>query len=239
MTSRASVTTRRPAGGPLWLATVEVSPEQAAAYVAPGQYVQVRTAQGNGYFALASEPGHSPFELLVRNNGEASALIVTAGLPAEVDVVGPLGAGFPVARAKDRTLVVAVAGSAIAVARPILRERIAEGEGARTHLFVGARSPTELPLQDEIEAWAEASHVTLCLSRAEVAHAPEVIPRAKRTVGYVQHAILRTLAEGGFGPVEASAPPLVFAAGPGPMLADLRAAGSGEGAVALDVVTNA
>ncbi len=238
MALAATLTARRPAGGSLWLATLEVSPEQAAAYVAPGQYIQVQTPQGNGYFALASEPRTNPFELLVRNNGDASAVLTTAAMPVVVDVNGPLGAGFPVDRTPGRRLVVAVAGSALAVARPLLRERIASGEGTETHLFIGARSPSELPLQDEIEAWAERAHVTLCLSRTEVAHDPDVIPRAARTAGYVQTAIARALARGELG--SGAVPALVFAAGPASMLADIRDLGATEaGAAALEVVTNA
>lgn len=199
--------------------------------------MQVRTLAGNGYFALASEPGVSPFELLVRNNGEASAVLATASLPTSVEVAGPLGHGFPVDRAVGRDLVVAVAGSAIAVARPLLRQRIARGEGARTHLFVGARAPSELPLVDEIESWAEQANVVLCLSRAEVDHDPEIVPRASRRVGYVQ-AALAAFAE---RREPSAATPLVFAAGPAEMLADVKALGapSARGPAAFDVVTNA
>lgn len=237
MGARAALTGRRPAGGQLRLATLDVPPEVAAAYVAPGQYVQIRTSGGNGYFALASEPGHAPFELLVRNNGEASAVLVTASLPVAVELVGPLGHGFPLAQAAGRELVVAVAGSAIAVARPLLRHRIARGEGPRTHLFVGARAPSELPLVDEIESWAEQANVVLCLSRAEVHHDPEIVPRAARRVGYVQAALTDFAARAG----ASVAPPLVFAAGPAEMLADVKALGvpSARGGAVFDVVTNA
>ena len=237
MGARAVLTHRRPAGGPLWLATLEVPEDVAAAYVAPGQYVQVRTAGGDGYFALASEPGGRPFELLVRNNGEASAVLATAAMPVEVEVVGPLGHRFPMARAEGRELLVAVAGSAIAVARPVLRARIAHGEGPRTHLFVGARAPSELPLVDELEAWAEASNVVLCLSRAEVDHDPEIVPRAARRAGYVQAALEAFASREGQSP----AAPIVFAAGPAEMLADVKAFGRSamRGGVSFEVVANA
>jgi NAD(P)H-flavin reductase len=232
MPDLARVSARRAAGGPLWLATLEVTPGQAAAYVAAGQYVKVKTPAGNGYFALASEPGKSPFELLVRNNGDASAVLTTEPLPFEVELEGPLGAGFPFARAAGRQLIVAVVGSAIAVARPLLRSRIASGEGGRTHLFVGARAPSDVPLRDEVEAWSEQAHVTLCLSRAEVAHELDVLPRARRRAGYVQAALAALGSDA-----------VVFAAGPAAMLSDIRALGAERGAdrhpAPLDVFTNA
>ncbi len=237
----ATLGARRPAGGPLWLATLDVASDQAAAYVAPGQYIQVVTASGNGYFALASEPGQTPFELLVRNNGDASAVLATAALGTVVDVEGPLGAGFPVDRARGRPLVVAVAGSALAVARALMEERFAHGDGPSTHLFVGVRAPADLPIQGELEGWAEQTNVTLCLSRAEVSTAPDVVPRAARTTGYVQHALARALRPGA-ELARATAPLLVFAAGPAAMLDDVRALAvlpDVERAVTLEVVVNA
>ena len=158
--------------------------------------------------------------------------MTTEPLPFEVEVEGPLGAGFPFARAAGRQLVVAVVGSAIAVARPLLGSRIASGEGGRTHLFVGARAPSDVPLRDEIEAWSERAHVTLCLSRAEVAHELAVLPRAQRRAGYVQTAVAALGSDA-----------VVFAAGPAAMLSDIRALGAERGAgshpAPLDVFTNA
>lgn len=241
MRRTATLRARRPAGGPLWLATLDVPREQADAYVAPGQYIQVLTPSGNGYFALASEPGQTPFELLVRNNGDASAVLTTAELGTLVDVDGPLGGGFPIARSRGRALVVAVAGSALAVARALMEERFAHGDGPTTHLFVGVRAPEDLPIQDELERWAEQTQVTLCLSRAEITASPDVVPRAARTTGYVQHALARALRPGS-ALARAAAPLLVFAAGPAAMLDDVRALAAlpdVERAVTLEVVANA
>jgi hypothetical protein len=103
------------------------------------------------------------------------------------------------------------------------------------------RAPADLPVQDEIEAWAEQAHVTLCLSRAALDASPEVVPRAARTTGYVQLALARALRPGD-ALAKVAAPLLVFAAGPAAMLEDVRALAAlpdVERAVTLEVVANA
>jgi sulfhydrogenase subunit gamma (sulfur reductase) len=236
----AVLSSRQDAGGELLLITLEVAPEVARAYRTPGQYVEVKTSAGKGYFVLASDVGATPWEMLVKSAGEAAEALGTLPLGSVLPVEGPLGAGFSVERMSSRHVAVAVVGSAISVARPVVRQRIRDGAAATTHVFVGVRSLADLPIATEIQEWCERGiAVVLCLSRSELHHHPEVLPKAHRVGGYVQRALAHALQAG-----EVPHGTLVITAGPDAMLADMRALASGgaDGAFlagpSLEVLTN-
>jgi NAD(P)H-flavin reductase len=234
----AALTARRDAGGGLHLVTLRPAPDVAAQYRAPGQYVQV-LAGAAGYFVLAGDMGAAEWELLVRKNGGAADALVMSAPGTALPVVGPLGEGFPLERARGRRLVLAVVGSALAVARPILRDRLHRAETAATSIYVGARSLGDLALVDELASWARAgSTVVLCLS-GPLPDGPDAAlggaPVSVRA-GWVQRVLAQDV-EGG-----RLADALVFAAGPEAMLNDVRAlvppTSEGGPTVALEVVTN-
>lgn len=235
----ARLSARSDAGGGLLLVALDVDPELARAYTAPGQYVEVTTPAARGYFVLASQVGQTPWELLVRNAGDAADALVSLPFGSTVDLEGPMGAGFDVARFDARPVAVAVVGSALAVARPLIVARIAEGAARSTFLFLGLRAPTDLPLPAEVSAWSEQGvSVVLCLSQSELDHHPEILPLATRTVGYVQDAMARAVEAGVLPPGV-----LAVVAGPDAMLADMRAFASRHGAAnptapPIEIVTN-
>lgn len=222
----AVLSSRQDANGDLLLVALAVDVEVARAYRTPGQYVEVKTASGKGYFVLANDVGTMPWQLLVKNAGGAADALATLPIGSVLPFEGPLGAGFSVERMRSKHVVVAVVGSAIAVARPVLRQRIDDGAASITHLFLGVRSPADLPIPDEIAAWTERGiHVVLCLSRSELPHFREILPGARREAGYVQHALSRALASG-----DVPHGTLVIAAGPDAMLADMRSLAIPQGA---------
>lgn len=236
---------RRDAGAGLSLVTLEVSSAAAKAYVAPGQYVEVRTPLGAGFFVQGGALGEPTCELLVRNAGGASQHLMSAPLGAELEVSDPLGGGFPLERARGRELVVAVVGSALIAARPVLTARAEAGGLPTTHVYIGARTTAEVPLMDEVDAWSRAgADVVLCLS----GHAPEAaspeLPLARRAPGYVQDVVHGDVARAvRAGRSTLSEPPgvhvlkgrpIVFAAGPPSMLASMRDLPESV----LEVVTN-
>lgn len=220
-TSSAVLSARRDAGAGLRLVTLSPAPEIARAYRAPGQYIDVRSPRGSGYFALAGELGAPAWEVLVRSNGDASDELVEAPLGTAFELSGPLGTGFPLERGHGRPLVVAVAGSALAVSRPILRHRCATGQAATTTVYIGAKTAQDVALASEVSAWARAgARVVLCLSRPEQDD-PAALPEAQRRRGWVQRVIGEDIAS--LGVAAGEAPLLTFAAGPFGMLGDLRA----------------
>lgn len=245
--TQAILTARREAGAGLLLITLTPPIERASAYRAPGQYIKVH-AQSGGYFVLASEVGAPSWELLVRNSGGAADALSNEPEGTTFEISGPLGEGFPLERARGRSLIVAAVGSALAIVRPIARERIAEREMARTTIYLGVRAPNEVALAREVSGWARAgARVVLCISKADSKPGEPAHEDLKPTdnlvhaSGWVQRVLTQDLASGVLGPEKT---PLVFAAGPEAMLHELRELG-GQGitrsdgqSVILDVVTN-
>lgn len=235
VTFPAVLTKRRGSGASLSLVTLTPPFDHAMAYRAPGQYIEIR-AGVSGYFVLAGNIGEPSWELLVRTNGGASDALTGSPEGTVFDVVGPLGRGFPMERARGRRLVVAVAGSALAVTRPILRARIAQREARSTTVYIGARTAEDVALASEVAGWAHAgARVMLCLSRPELDDS-SLLAEARRETGYVQAVLAEHVAEGRI------TDGLVFAAGPSGMLEELRAlprkAVRGAGSAELEVITN-
>jgi NAD(P)H-flavin reductase len=157
--------------------------------------------------------------------------LISAPEGTAFDVVGPLGQGFPIAQARGRPLVVAVAGSALAATQPLLRERIARREGSATSVYIGVRAVSELALAHEVAGWVHAgARVVLCLSRGELDSAGDHLADARRARGYVQNVLANDVVEGLVDGV-------VFAAGPAGMLAELRTLAANHGQK-LEVITN-
>lgn len=237
---QAVLTARRDAGAGTYLVTLTPPPDRAHAYRAPGQYIKVHARSG-GYFVLAGEVDAPSWELLVRNSGGAADALATDPEGTSLETSGPLGEGFALDRAKHRPLIVAVAGSALAVARPIMRERIAQREISSTTIYLGARTPRDVPLEGEVAGWARAgARLVLCLSQAEGEDeaARSAFPTAIHASGWVQRVLEDDLQKAGSGSRQEKAPDaatLIFAAGPLAMLDEVRALGAVHG---LEVITN-
>ena len=148
--------------------------ELAHSHRTPGQVVKLRTAAGEGYFAIASAPG-SPGEqagqlelLLKRGAPVADAAIAAAQPGSTVESSAPFGKGFPVAEAHGRDLFLFAVGSGItpirALVQGVLRERASYGRAA---LFYGQRADEDFAFRKEHSAWeAGGVQVVLCASRA-------------------------------------------------------------------------
>jgi NAD(P)H-flavin reductase len=229
-------------------------PELVSAYRAAGQYIKVH-AESGGYFVLAGEIGAPSWQLLVRNSGGAADALSTSPEGTVFEVTGTLGGGFPLARARQRSLVVAVVGSALAVARPLMRARIGQGASSSTTVYIGARTAKDVPLAGEVAEWVRAGvRVVLCLSGHDLdegglgavgahlegglgalgPHAGEgILAEAIRRKGWVQQVLSADVAEGRVRDG------LVFAAGPAAMLDEIRGlARDRPRAHTLEVITN-
>jgi NAD(P)H-flavin reductase len=235
--ARAVIADRTGTGGGLCLVELTIDREAARTYENPGQYVEIKTERGNGYFVLAGDvtagTGGDRWALLVRNAGDAADVLVNAPLGTAVEISGALGDGFPIGGSAGKPLAVVVVGTAMAAARPILHRRIADGDAQATYVFLGVRSPVDVPLAHEIDGWAyHGAHVVLCLSKESENDEPAVLPHARRAIGYVQREVSRAVAAG-----ELPRGTLVVAAGPKGMLGDMRAIAEAH-IGAVEVVTN-
>jgi NAD(P)H-flavin reductase len=244
---QARLEARAPAGGGLTLVTIDTPRAAAETYVSPGQYVEVRAGGGKtGYFVLASEPGAQPWELIMKSGGGVSDVLLVAAMGTPLEVTDAIGVGFPLDRARGRTLVVALGGTGIAAGRPIVNRRIREGDHARTHVLVGVRQRAELALEVDLDRWSMAGvEVVVCLSQSDSGNGgnegssgdvgdegrDEGAGNPRFIQGYLQTA-LRAL-----GP-KAGTGALVFAVGPSSMVDALRSAAPQAGIAPDDVLTN-
>jgi NAD(P)H-flavin reductase len=245
----AALVARANAGGGLSLVALDLPDEVAATFVAPGQYARIDGGGEKGYFVLAGEP-RARWELLIRGDatdgtraappGKTAELLAHAPLGTRVLVSGALGAGFPCDEAKGRTLLVLVAGTGFAAARPILARRIAEGDAGRTHVYVGLRARKEVPLHAELRTWqAAGAALTICVSRPENgAPPPDPTPSEpwRTEHSYVQDAVRRGLTS--TATVDALGRAMIFTVGPSPMIDGARALAKELGIPERDVRTN-
>jgi NAD(P)H-flavin reductase len=227
----ARIAEKRDVGAGLVLVALDVDDFCRDSYTTPGQYAELTIGDDsirdpgsakNGYFALASDVLRAPWELVVKDSGGASRALLEAAVGAPLSVTTALGSGFEVHRADGVPAVIAVSGSAISVARPLLSWRAARDALASTFLYVGVRSVEETPLPDELSAWARRGvRVVLCASR----DASGGLDGVEMTSGYVQDAITAAVATGAL-PGDAVA----FVAGHDAMTSALR---DGTGGPAL------
>ncbi len=211
-------------GHPLVVVTLSLPRSVLQTHSVPGQYVSIAAGGEEGYFVLASPIGADAWKLLVKAGGTAADTLLAAPLGTTVSTSAALGDGFPCDDARGRPLFVTLAGTGIAAAPPIAARRIAEGDAARTHMFLGLRHAADSPCTEDVTAWRAAGlRVTLCVSREEPSQ-----PGTER--GYVQDVARVHLAR------ESAA--LLFAVGPEPMLQALRALAKSLGIKESDVRTN-
>ena len=135
----ATVTDREPAGGGLTRIHLVLPAEVAASHDTPGQYVEVRAKGETGYFVLSSDPGSSPWELVMRDGGGASDVLLVMPLPGAIEVTAAIGTGFPMRDVSGRELLVALGGTGIAAGPPLMRRRIGDGDARLTRVWVGAQ----------------------------------------------------------------------------------------------------
>ena len=161
----ATISEREPVGGGLHRVRLAVDPVKAATHARHGQYVEVRhqgqssTSDGapvRGYFAIASAPGESTWDLLVRDNGSMSERLLALPLGSRVTTSDASGRGFPVESVRQRPLVLAVTGSGIAAVLSTLGARIDDGDAHHTYLLYGVRERSEIALVSELEAMRSA-----------------------------------------------------------------------------------
>jgi NAD(P)H-flavin reductase len=149
----------------------------------------------------------------MRSGGGVSDVLLPAPLGVEVEVTAAIGDGFPMAAARGRPLVIALSGTGVAAGRPLVRHRIAEGDAARTQVWLGVRTESEIPLAADIALWREAGvPVVVCLSQPG-----EGLPGALFARGYVQDVMAARLAEGSLGDGR------IFAVGVSSMIDAVRA----------------
>ncbi len=188
-------------------------PGLARSHARPGQILEVATAAGRAFFALASAPNPGgPAELLVKRGGPiADAAISRAAPGATLEVTRPFGDGFPIEEADGRDVLLFAAGSGIAPIRAVVQHLMARrNRFGRVTLFYGQRRGADFAYRSEHVEWERRGiRTVLCPSREA-----DAWPGVR---GYVQ-AVARSLAFGGSPPDESVA----FVSGMAAMVDDVR-----------------
>jgi anaerobic sulfite reductase subunit B len=136
--------------------TLEVAPRTRAGFERPGQFNRIRTNGFESAFAIASSPGESRFDYLVRRGTHVSDALATAALDSAFEVSLPEGRGFPLESAVDRDLLLVATGTALAPVRSVLRAIApTRSRYKAVTLLQGQRSPRQLPWIEELSALSD------------------------------------------------------------------------------------
>mmetsp|Transcript_25722 Transcript_25722/g.36294 ORF Transcript_25722/g.36294 Transcript_25722/m.36294 type:complete len:315 (-) Transcript_25722:167-1111(-) len=154
---------------------VEVSPDTAAEYKFPGQYVQVRLNDNTkplflaiASAPLASEDAPSVFEFLVKKTDE-NEWMTNAASGSTIQVSQVLGGGFPVEENIEgfkydfptQNILLFAVGSGIAPIKAAMEDESflkvgkAGGGGRSARLYYGVRHPEDLCFVSEFQKWEE------------------------------------------------------------------------------------
>ncbi|MDB5101820.1 MAG: Heterodisulfide reductase, cytochrome reductase subunit [Cyanobacteria bacterium RYN_339] len=163
---------------------VDVPAAIAKSYAVPGQYVQLAVKdQPPAFLAIASPPGASALEFLIKRSDATTALVgLAAGDHVEVSLAQ--GQGYPVAAHKGHDVLLFAVGSGISPIRSLIGYLAAHRlEYAGVTLFYGARTHAHVPYIDEAAQWEAAGvQVVRMLSRPDQ-------PRDGFAEGYVHEAV--------------------------------------------------
>jgi NAD(P)H-flavin reductase len=124
----------------------------------PGQFLQIRTPSGDAsYFAIASAPGHTYYEVLVKRAQGASRELFDLPVGALVHIVGPQGKGFPLASYAGFDVLLIGVGTGIAPLRSLVGWALSRRpEFARLTLLYGVLTPPYCCYRNDFAAWQTA-----------------------------------------------------------------------------------
>jgi NAD(P)H-flavin reductase len=210
------------AGAALLELALQVHPEVARAFRAPGQYHRVRIAGVENPYAIASAPGREPFRYLVRRAPGVAEAWASLPAGAALEVSLPKGPGFPLPEARGRRLVLVGTGTGFAPLRSVLEAVLEErSRYGPVQALVGVHAPGELVWAHDLPRWA-----------AEGVRVDAVVSTPDRDwagrVGHVQDHLAELEVEGG----------VAFLCGQGAMVADVTRALAARGLTSEHVFLN-
>jgi len=151
----ATVARRDPVGGDVFRLTLGVPQVISSSYHRPGQYHRLSLDGVNSaYFAIASPPGSTAFEYVVRHQGHVAGQLEKLKPGDHLQVSEVEGAGFPVhlLRGHDALLVATGTGfGPIRAAVEVMRAR--RGEIGEIVVLYGALNTEALAWREDFAAW--------------------------------------------------------------------------------------
>jgi sulfhydrogenase subunit gamma (sulfur reductase) len=139
----------------------------------PGQFFELSVfGHGEAPFCIASSPTRpDTFEATVRRTGQLTDALHRLGNGEEVGVRGPFGNGFDVEAARGKDLLFVAGGIGLPPLRSLIWNVLDEREKfGKVTILYGARTPTDLVYQQELQEWAKRPdvefHVTVDVADA-------------------------------------------------------------------------
>ena len=179
-----------------------------AGAAAPGQFVHVRvpaldaSAMRRPISICDADPATGALTLLFKVVGRGTAALATVREGDAVDLMGPLGKGFPLPPEGAAALLV---GGGYGVAPLYFLARTALSRAGGTHLFAGGRTASDLLLLDDFRALGAEVH-------------PATDDGSLGAKGLVTAPLDAFLDARGVAGDPATPPPVLYACGPAPML---------------------
>lgn len=126
------------------------------AHTTPGQYARLVLEDGVPRpFAIASPPGGTTFEFLLKVPPERFADLITLGPGDRVPMGRPQGSGFPFEAARGKSLWLFGVGSGIAPLRAVIEHLLQRRNDVKdVHLLYGVRETAELAFTSRFGTWA-------------------------------------------------------------------------------------
>ena len=122
----------------------------------PGQLVEAGVyGYGEVPLGLSSSPTQKgAFELVVRKVGKVTTALCALEAGDTMTVRGPLGNGFPVKELEGRDVLIVAGGIGLCPTRSLVRYILDKRDDFKSFtLFFGARSPSELLFEEDLESW--------------------------------------------------------------------------------------
>jgi NAD(P)H-flavin reductase len=132
-----------------------------------GQFTMLQAyGVGEVPISISGDPGAPGLlQHTVRDVGSVSHAIATAPVGSTLGVRGPFGAGWDVAGARGRDVVVVAGGIGLAPLRPAVLELGADrGAFGRVTLVYGARTPAEMLFPAEVLSWATEREIDVLVT---------------------------------------------------------------------------
>ena len=105
------------------------------------------------------------FEHTIRSVGSLTNFLSHLKVGATVDIRGPYGAGWPVAEAKGKDVIIVAGGIGLAPLRPLIKTiQKNRSEYGKLEILYGTRNPQELLFTDEFAEWRELADTKLLLT---------------------------------------------------------------------------